>query len=379
MRSRIMLAVIVALPVVTYAASAHADEHCGSVRATWNVPRGGAVFGVGRPGPITAVINGIGESRTHSMLSLGSTRVIHATSHTPAARAQSESGFCSAPLNAEDLRHLGPGATNISVSAAYENVGSALSVTYQNGTIVGPGSLNLDQGNAIATTATSFATDPPMGIDFVPPRFPPFGGGGGTPAVTKETPYALLLDGSHHAPYVLSQYMSPLGRNNGIAPSTDGGVVCSTLLAFFQGRSAAGGGFGSPDVVQTHPYTHERTAAAGYALYDAVKTACTSAEEPAWYNEVAAYAYCGGRDPCAHAAAQVRNCMAFGDCGNGEPDRFDAAVKDPSFAANSISPDWLAGYVAGQDWGGPNQSVWAKDYGRPVTFSVGGAAYACWE
>ena len=236
-----------------------------------------------------------------------------------------------------------------------------------------------DQGRDVANYATGLSTDPPFTYDLVLPPGP-FGGGGST-TPTPETPYFLLLDGTNRAPYVLAQYMSTGGRELGNAPAAGEGVVCSTLLSFFQGRLASGGGFGSPDTIQTHTYSRDQTTAAGYALYDSVKTDCTTKRENNFFLSSAAFLYCGFRDPCAHAAAQVRNCMAFGgaECADGNPDPFDNAVGDPTFAANSISPDWLAGYVAGQDYNGPHQSVWAKDYGHAVTWSVGGAAYACWD
>jgi hypothetical protein len=371
MRSRILVSLALATPILAFGRLAHA-ENCGTIAASWNVPKGGAVFLVSGPGPITSVINGVGETRTHSMLSLGGSRVIHATMHNPPARDPSDDGFCSVPLFPDQLKLGQPGATNISTSAAYAYASGAVSITYQNGNIFGPGTINDDQGKDVANTANTFKLDPPITIALPP-------GPGRPPPPVSDYPHYLLLDGTNHAPYQLYQYMWPQLRNLGWVPSVGDGVVCSTLLSFFQGRLASGGGFGAPDTIDTHPYTHTATTNAGYALYDAVKSECQSNFEDSFWSSAEAYIYCGFRDPCAHAAAQVRNCMALGVCDDGDPDPFDAQVSNPSFAANSISPDWLAGYVSGQNWNGPHQSVWAKDYGHPVTWSTGGSTYACWD
>src|SRR5438105_3767745 len=50
--------------------------------AGWNVPKGAAVFSVSK-GPIQAVLNAVGEVRTHSMLSTSYKSMGHSTMHTP--------------------------------------------------------------------------------------------------------------------------------------------------------------------------------------------------------------------------------------------------------------------------------------------------------
>jgi hypothetical protein len=369
-----LLQAVAALAAVATVTPARA-ERCGYSQPSWNVPRGGVVFTQGE-GPIKAVLNAVGETRTHTMLNLGTGWVAHSTMYEPGQRAFSESGFCNAPVEVNQLRDGYPGASKIEVSAAYQFLsGSTTGVTYQRGKIFAPGtSLETDWGAAIAGKVSGFPGD------FVSTDATVWGG-----------PYAMFPDhylrllhpygsGRPHSPYVLNQYRDLGGVNHG-SEAWDTGMVCSTFISY--GQHAYGqncSGFGAPCDVAAHPYTHDQTNAAGYALYDSVKNGCetrTGFFGKAW-DSLKSGVGCLDFDLCDEAAAQVRNCMAFGDCANGDPGEFDGYVSYPYFTSTSISPDWIGGWVTGQNYNGSDQSVWAWDWGHQVQFSSSGAVYDCW-
>src|SRR3954463_7418565 len=69
--TRLTMALMV-LSGAAYAGSSDtSDIACGSAPAGWNVPNGSIVLSRGGEGPVTAVLDAVGEYRTHSMLSHG--------------------------------------------------------------------------------------------------------------------------------------------------------------------------------------------------------------------------------------------------------------------------------------------------------------------
>ena len=105
-------------------ARANAETVCGSVAASWNVPPGAAVFSRGT-GPVRDVIDAIGESRSHSMLSHGpGNGASHATMLPPAINDYSTpiTGVCTQPLNAAKLRDGYPGASMMDAGGLYTSL-----------------------------------------------------------------------------------------------------------------------------------------------------------------------------------------------------------------------------------------------------------------
>src|SRR5687767_4113651 len=73
------------------------DKACGSTPAGWNAPNGALVLNRGGNGPITAVLDAVGEYRTHSMISHGpGGQVTHETMHSPGTTGWPT--YCSTPL-----------------------------------------------------------------------------------------------------------------------------------------------------------------------------------------------------------------------------------------------------------------------------------------
>jgi len=370
------LAAIAAVAVAAAAPSRAEAAQCGYSQPSWNVPKGGAVFTQG-DGPIKAVLNGVGETRTHTMLYLGGGRVAHTSMYKPGQRSVYDDGFCGAPVEVEQLTRGWPGTERMDVSAAYQYLdGNTTAVYYQRGKVFGAGtSIETDWGAAIADTVSGFPGD------FV-----------STAATTSSHVgyfywFQHYVEALHnygasrpHSPYSLFQYRNAAGVSHGYE-AWDTGLVCSTFLAYGQHAYGKGGaGFGVPYDVSEHQYTHDQTVAAGYALYDSVKSECEG-EHGFWATAgLAALSslWCGDTSLCDEAGGQVRNCMAYGSCADGNPDRFDGDASYPFFTASSISPDWIGGWVAGQNYSAPDQSVWAWDGNHQVTFSGTGNVYDCW-
>lgn len=379
MNKHLLPEALLAVATLSFAAPALAEDHpgCGYSQPSWNVPKGAVVFSQG-DGPIKAVLNGVGETRTHTMISLGGGRVAHSSMFTPGQRSASADGFCGAPLDVQQLSTGWPGAERMTVAAAYQVLsGKTTNVYYQRGAIFGEGTqLATDWGAAIASKIGTYPGD------FQSTAATTWASVGGfyvLPFHYIETlhPYGASRP---HSPYSLYQYRTLQNVNHGTEASSTG-LVCSTFLAHAQHVYGQNGlGFGLPFDVSSKTYTHAQTVAAGYALYDAVKQQCHD-ELGFWggaWAGLKSALWCGDVDLCDEAAAQVRNCMSYGDCENGDPSRFDGDVGNPYYTATSISPDWLGGWVSGQNYWAPDQSVWAWDGNNQVTFSGAGNVYDCW-
>jgi hypothetical protein len=342
-------------------------EQCGTNPNSWNVPPGGAMF-LSSDGPIRAVIQAIGEKRSHVILSNGPQLATQTSMVTPGQRSTGEDGFCSAPVDIERLRHGYPGAESIHVSAVQSYARGADFTAFQGASyddLAPP-----DQGDV--GTAVELRSSYPNTAE--------------ANGIVRER-----VNGTS-TPYYLNQYMDSGGASWSL-PTVENGLVCSTLLARVQSDWArhlsdylawqATGDYGSDlatkvakRFIAPFVYSHEQTMSAGYQLYDSVKGDCENGV--GFWNTLGAGLICAfDFDLCDEAAAQVRNCMAFGDCANGDPGHFDDQAGNPSFVASSISPDYLGGWTAGQNFRGPNQSVWAWDTDHMVQFS-GENEYDCW-
>src|SRR5262245_37614985 len=108
-RSSLTVLAVLALVVPAHAA----DVICGTAPAGWNLPKGAVSLTIG-DGPVRATLQGVGESRTHSMLNHGNGWITHASMKQPTERTS-----CSQPLVVSTLRDGFPGASQINMGAAY--------------------------------------------------------------------------------------------------------------------------------------------------------------------------------------------------------------------------------------------------------------------
>jgi hypothetical protein len=83
---------------------------------------------------VTAVLDSVGEYRTHSMLSHGpGGQVTHETMHSPGINGWPT--YCSTPLRVNELRDGYPGASRIGQGALYRFLygsGTLVYIAYQN-------------------------------------------------------------------------------------------------------------------------------------------------------------------------------------------------------------------------------------------------------
>ncbi|HWO12022.1 MAG TPA: hypothetical protein VNN80_21155 [Polyangiaceae bacterium] len=334
-------------------ARVHAETVCGSVAASWNVPAGAAVFTRGA-GPIRDVIDAIGESRSHSMLSHGpGNGVSHATMLPPAINEYSTpiTGVCARPLNAAKLRDGYPGASMMDAGGLY---------TYLYGDASPPEFVYFQLGDAdgenLGATVQDYLLSDAPGIE-----------------VASRGDAAETLWRYHNAAntdtinYSLYQFRDLEHVNYG-DDAWNNGLVCSTFLSWAQARSGV-------NIEQPITYPNEVIRRAAYRLHDTVFNECQ--DSMGFWGSIKAAVGCLFVDVCDLAANQVVNCMAEGECGD-TTDRWKRVVDAPGTVATSISPDCVGGWNSCSKQG-EGASIWAYDDSRVVQWNADGNQYGCWE
>lgn len=382
----------------TAAGAASAQTYCGSAPGGgWNAPNGAIVFEVGTPNKdvILGVIEALGETRSHTMLSHGASGwALHNTLNTtPEMLNPNVFQTCKQPLTASMLQYGQPGARDVTQGGMYEFLygGSdpATSLTYQQSvawsltplgylplvTPAGANVLNWEWDNVAYTTPTD----------------------NGNPM------FQLMNDSGQPLVYSLHQFLNSGGVPNGnstIGASGDlnGGTVCSTLAAYLEAKSG---------YTPTTPFSYTNRAQVEQAaenLFNGIIQSvvddgtddfvtsclanscpffpgCTAAIAPLLPPDIApAFAtfggccnFDGGQALRANMASQVANCMGSNQCAdNNQADwEWVADYETPT----SITPDRMAGV-------GPNHvgaSIWAWDVANPVQWNAGGNVYGCWD
>ncbi|HEY3352488.1 MAG TPA: hypothetical protein VGQ83_04515 [Polyangia bacterium] len=377
-----------------------ADTYCGWTPAGWNVPKGAAAFS-SSPGPIKAVIQAIGEYRSHSVLSNGpGWFVTHATAHTPETNGDLSpywTPFCSScgsecwnPLDPNQLRHQRPGmeqvengamyayyygdfggtgawGANPSTTVGYEtSAGNLLFLAYQNG------------GTQAANVANySWYGDSTIGFAYA--------GYGGV------TSYSVTYNGGAMN-YGWAQYMNSLGAAQGY-PGYDLGIVCSSALAFWQHRANVG----VADVLPrrySRGWGYQQIGSAASALYNTVYNECYAGNGPfasigSFFQYLGYGALCvgyGDGNPCDEVADQMVNCFATGHCGDtsdpGKYNEYEWQWVVGTQDAVTISPDDVScwhGNGTGAPCTGYGSSIWGYDINQPVQWNSGGSNYSCWD
>ncbi len=336
-----------------WTAGAHAEVTCGSVTASWNVPAGAAVFTRGA-GPIRDVIDAIGESRSHSMLSHGpGNGASHATMLPPAPNDYSTpiTGLCTQPLNASKLRNGYPGASMLDGGGLYTYLygdGSAPEFVYFQ--------LGDANGDNLGATVHEFLWSDASGLEVA------------SHGDAAETLW-LYNNGANtgRINYSLYQFRD-LERVNYGDDAWNNGMVCSTFLAWAQARS-------NVNIEQPITYPNHVIGRAAHRLHDTVFNECK--DSLGFWGSVKAAVGCLFVDVCDLAANQVVNCMTDGDCGD-TTDHWKGIVEEPGTVATSISPDCVGGWNAcGKE--GEGTSIWAYDDSRVVQWNADGNQYGCWE
>ncbi|HVE82956.1 MAG TPA: hypothetical protein VND93_08925 [Myxococcales bacterium] len=325
------------------------DIACGSTAAGWSAPNGTLVLSRGGEGPVTAVLDSVGEYRTHSMLSHGpGGQVTHETMHSPGTTGWPT--YCSTPLRPNELRDGYPGASRADQGAMYRFLygsGSLEFIAYQNSRTSAGFNTN---GSSIANWVLSYI-----------------------PTVT----VASLQDSGHtlkrlYGPngyilnYVLYQYRD-LGDVNYGGVGWNNGMVCSTLISHAHYRA----GYGA---VYAYTYNHTQLVTAGGALYNSVENECNTGL--GFWKGIGTTITCF-ESICDDAARQVRNCMVAGRCDTDSSTVWSNVSNDSTTVARSISPDRLGGW-SGHPYTGAGVSVWAYDTNNTLQWNSGGSVYGCW-
>ena len=333
-------------------ATLRAETVCGSVAASWNVPAGAAVF-TRSSGPIRDVIDALGESRSHSMLSHGpGNGASHATMLPPEQNEYSTpiTGLCAQPLDASRLRDGYPGAAMIDDGGLY---------TYLYGNGATPEFVYYQLGDADGSNPALVLSD------YVRWDAP------AVQAPSREDGNAMLWlfqNGANtaHINYSLYQFRD-LERVHQGEDAWNDGMVCSTFLAWAQARSMV-------NVQQPLTYPNDVIRGAARRLHDTVLDECRGSL--GFWGTIKAGVGCLFADVCERAANQVVNCMASGDCGD-TTDAWAGIVEQPDTVATSISPDCVGGWNAcGKR---PEASIWAYDDNHLVQWNADGNQYGCWE
>ena len=350
---------VIALTVVAFSAlssaayagsSATNDIACGSKPANWNAPAGSLVSSRGE-GPITAIIDAVGETRTHSMLSHGSTWVSHAVMHTPGQNGWPD--YCDEPLKASELQYGYPGASRVKVGAMYVSLyagGSAPAGYFLEFQNAENGCFGEDTSSWLLGSAADFSV-----------------------ASQKDSSQTIYRYKNSTGYMTYSTYQF---RNVGSVPTggsgTSNGVVCSSFQSWVQNRSN-----NTSVNVTPYTYTHAQLAAGLNALYNSVYNECD--DGMGFWTGMGAAASCMlsiiyfDNNICDDAARQVANCMAENRCGSS--DNGWRTVRDTSTTtAKAVSPDRMGGWGSRHTNSG---SIWASQPSQQVTWS-GTNVYSCW-
>jgi hypothetical protein len=312
---------------------------CGYVPALWNAPYGSVVLSRSNGGPIRPVIVAIGEHYTHSMLSLGTSGIVHAEMQTPG-----QSGWptvCTRPLDADQLQYGYPGVQQINLGGAYADLqGEEITPVYQWG----------DPGTT-AAVASSIA---------------------GAPQITVQSKsdggiwFPRKLRNGAPINYSLYQYRNIEQTNELASNSVNNGMVCSTFLSWAHLQGGAG-------YVPPYTYDHALIANAADALFNTVQNACNSGV--GFWGGLLRSVSCPFNNVCENAGDQVTNCMAANACATNDNAIWHGVRDDPYATATSISPDRIAGLAPH----GPGTTVWSYDQGyHPIAWNAPGPQYGCW-
>jgi len=312
---------------------------CGYVPALWNAPYGSVVLSRSNGGPIRPVIVAIGEYYTHSMLSLGTSGIVHGEMKTPAQ--SSWPTVCTRPLDANQLQYGYPGVEQINLGGAYADLqGEEITPVYQWGD-AGKTAALANWAVGAAQTSTQSQSDRSIWIS------------------------RKLRNGAPIS-YSLYQYREIEQANQVPSNSVNNGMVCSTFLSWAHVESGVG-------YVPAFTYDHVLIANGANALFNAVQNACSSGV--GFWSALLRSVSCPFYNVCENAGDQVTNCMAANACATNDNSIWHGVRDNPAATATSISPDRLAGLPPHN----VGTTVWSYDQGyHPIAWNAPGPQYGCW-
>jgi hypothetical protein len=388
---------------------------CGATRARWNVPSGALVSSQAAKyrgtdnsqmgtSPVRAGIEGMGGTRTHSMLATGTEWVTHATMQYKSNDGAAVCDNDAPPFNASRLSFGYPGATQINMAALYSYLYVNDGIDYiayqrskppsdqlswvrslRNAGKVGDTPYD-DPGRLMADWA--WAWPAPRTFQQVNKTLVTAaectGSGRYTvcqPTVSGTSTFYRLFD-NYGRPHFYK--MGNLANYSTVQTSDGTGVVCSDFLYRLQYWS------GKMEL-QYIPPTQGRLIphAAAYqgvkAFRDKVYALCqeevsTTTLAIGQFVNLLTFGIGGcsrsKNSICAGAADQAARCIVAWNrsCGEQSP-HYTTIIGDPDYVMRSLTPDQLGGW---DPWSA-DFSVWAWDVDQPVSYNTSGSVqYGCW-
>ncbi|MBN1208087.1 MAG: hypothetical protein JXB05_24700, partial [Myxococcaceae bacterium] len=252
-RSAAVVVAAIAAPVAFAGASDTSDVACGSSSSGWNAPNGAMVLSRGSGGgPVAAVLDAVGEYRTHTMMSHGpGGQVTHETMYTPGTTGWPT--YCSTPVKPDELKTGYPGAARINQGGIYQFLyggGASLQyIAYQRSrTSAGYDTKGETVSNWLLNSMPTVAASSKQNSGQTLQRY--------------KGPNGNVLN------YVLYQYRDIETTNIGGA-GWNNGMTCSTMVAHAQYRA------GFP-AVEAYVYNHSLLQTAGSALSASVEDECNT-------------------------------------------------------------------------------------------------------
>ncbi len=394
-----LLAAAVALALAPMA-PAHAgpsgtsDVACGSTAAGWNAPRGALIASRGK-GPVGAVIDAIGEWRTHIMMSHGvGGYVTHSTMYSPGTTGWPT--YCSTPLNPGELEHGYPGGSQVNQGAIYKFLYGSAAPTHLAYTLAASGTRRT-QAESVADHAwydapyqwaaskqdatrglwvlgtqpscdyqwagTSTANNCPTSWN---------GTGDGCDCGCQFTDGDCAFKRFEYSTYqyknIENRTVAGFARNNG--------TQCSSITAHYFYEDSGG------QEMTTHTYGYNQVVAAGNGLYNAVERECS--DGLGFWGGIGSAITCF-ESICDDAARQVRNCFIDSTkCDTDSSSPWSAVVNNSGSNARSISPDRNVGagpHSPAAPTGGYSGATgpWAGAGAElQIQWNSGGNVYGCW-
>ena len=344
----------VALAVMPSPAHAYIDggsKACGCAPAGWNVPNGAVISSRGSSGPITGVIDAIGEYYTHSMISHGpgsSAWVSHTTMKTPGVNV---SIFGDDQIPVDEIRYGYPGAAQVNMGGAYKMLygGAVDAVKYTDGGTPGQTMANflwytIPSCSSVADGICYYGAYSQQQGDY-----------------SYSTEYIYVIGRKYNGTtyrhsYGVYQYADDARVPEGDDMSDPGWAMeCSTFAAW--SLAVATG-----QVMTSKFYPNSVIGPAAYTLWADVRDECKSGA--GWFG--------GLFVDCGDIADQMVNCFtSFYACND------DRASTWQTFAATrtatSISPD----HVIGVNGHTGTNSPWAGKVQYDVQWNSGGQVCGC--
>ena len=365
-------------------ANAFEPQLCTYADPSWNAPKGAIVANQSN-GPIRAVLQGVNENLTHTIVAQGNGWATHSTSLEPSAL-----GRCDVPINPTELRDGHPGFSQSEVAGMYNFLRGSNFIVFHHWTnnpweplhewIHGYYATWMDRSTDWLWSGMPYQWT--QSLDYGLNRLM-----GNLSDVPTDPGFYKLGYLSNAAfkwmPYNFHQYMTgsnrTFGGDPGWSPVTnsvvenDVGIVCSQVPAYASAKATG-------NIILSHLYTKQQTTNAGVALWQAVKSDCMN-KIGFWKTLLAPpFTGCSKSTICSNAAWQVLNCFFLGKaCNNQASSPWNNWVNDPSqtLGARSLSPDVLLG------WGnyatsGNGVSPWAAYTPADLRWNQAGRVYRCW-